>query len=383
MLRVSSYRKLFEQENWGRNGGLSVQCAGQYRLPVRGAVTDECCCGDKLDFVAAKALNKEGLNRFVQERSTIAFLNDRLVRLIEVAHCFEEQNEALQCQITELEEKLTSQNADSSIKVKEHDCSLDAVVERLRVQRDEVLGDTQKLKKELEHLKEEYEWIEQQKMLIWQEQNDVATEVDAVTAECLALKEQVAIYEDQLAVMGAQHKEEVESLLEPDERTLAAAAITFGSPDIAPALNVKEYHCQLAKSLQFERGTSSALAVRRDGEKLEEGRTAGSKVKDLPEDASELKTLISELQKELCDLEKDNEELEDEVELRSSAHMEEVADLECSIVEMRQQEADLEVQMREQCDDYKELLNEKMARDMEIAAYRSLVEEEEGRFCSL
>lgn len=51
---------------------------------LRGAVTDECCCGDKLDFVAAKALNKEGLNRFVQERSTIAFLNDRLVRLIEV-----------------------------------------------------------------------------------------------------------------------------------------------------------------------------------------------------------------------------------------------------------------------------------------------------------
>uniref|UniRef100_A0A3P9JB45 IF rod domain-containing protein n=1 Tax=Oryzias latipes TaxID=8090 RepID=A0A3P9JB45_ORYLA len=350
---------------------------------LRGAVTDECCCGDKLDFVAAKALNKEGLNRFVQERSTIAFLNDRLVRLIEVAHCFEEQNEALQCQITELEEKLTSQNAQSIIQVKEHDCSLDAVVERLRVQRDEMLGDTEKLKKELEHLKEEYEWIDQQKMLIWQEQNDVATEVDAVTAECLALKEQVAIYEDQLAVMGAQHKEEVERLLEPDERTLAAAAITFGSPDIAPALNVKEYHCQLAKSLQFERGTSSALAVRRDGEKLEEGRTAGSKVKDLPEDASELKTLILELQKELCDLEKDNEELEDEVELRSSAHMEEVADLECSIVEMRQQEADLEVQMREQCDDYKELLNEKMARDMEIAAYRSLVEEEEGRFCSL
>lgn len=50
----------------------------------RGAVTDKCCCGDKLDFVATKALNKEGLNRFVQERSTIAVLNDRLVRLIEV-----------------------------------------------------------------------------------------------------------------------------------------------------------------------------------------------------------------------------------------------------------------------------------------------------------
>lgn len=42
-----------------------------------------------------------------------------------------------------------------------------------------------------------------------------------------------------------------------------------------------------------------------------------------------------------------------------------------SIDEMRQEEANLELQMREQCDDYKELLNQKMARDMEIAAYRS------------
>ncbi|RVE67471.1 hypothetical protein OJAV_G00103230 [Oryzias javanicus] len=382
MLRVSSYRKLFEEENWGRNGGSSVECSGQYRASVRGAVTDKCCCGDKLDFVATKALNKEGLNRFVQERSTIAVLNDRLVRLIEVAHCFEEENDALERQIAELEEKLNSQNG-SSIQVREHACSLDAVVERLRMQRDEILGDTKELKTELEHLKEEYEWIEQQKTLIRQEQDDVAAEVDAATAECLALKEQVAIYEDQLAVMGAQHSKEVESLLEPDERTRAAASITFGSPDIAPALSVKEYHCQLAKSLQFERGTSSALAIRGDGGKLEERRTPGSKVKDLPEDASELKTLISELQKELSELEKANEDLEDEVESRKSAHMEEVADLESSIDEMRQQEADLEEQMREQCDDYKELLNEKMARDMEIAAYRSLVEEEEGRLCSL
>lgn len=39
---------------------------------------------------------------------------------------------------------------------------------------------------------------------------------------------------------------------------------------------------------------------------------------------------------------------------------------------MRHQEADFEAQMKEQCDDYKELLSEKMARDMEITAYRSV-----------
>lgn len=35
MLRVSSYRKLFEDDSWRRNGGLSVRCAGQYRASVR------------------------------------------------------------------------------------------------------------------------------------------------------------------------------------------------------------------------------------------------------------------------------------------------------------------------------------------------------------
>lgn len=35
MLRVSSYRKLFEDDSWRRNGGLSVRCAGQYQASVR------------------------------------------------------------------------------------------------------------------------------------------------------------------------------------------------------------------------------------------------------------------------------------------------------------------------------------------------------------
>lgn len=52
---------------------------------------DECDC-DKLDFAAAKALNEEGLNQFSQDRTAIAALNDRLVRLIELVrdgrYCF-------------------------------------------------------------------------------------------------------------------------------------------------------------------------------------------------------------------------------------------------------------------------------------------------------
>lgn len=50
---------------------------------LRRAAVDECDC-DKLDLVAARSLNKEGLNQFAQDRTVIAALNDRLVGLIEL-----------------------------------------------------------------------------------------------------------------------------------------------------------------------------------------------------------------------------------------------------------------------------------------------------------
>lgn len=53
------------------------------------------------------------------------------------------------------------------------------------------------------------------------------------------------------------HVQEVEGLLRPDERALKAAAIRFGSPDITPALDVKEYYCQLAESLQVQLKTQN------------------------------------------------------------------------------------------------------------------------------
>ncbi|MEQ2220859.1 hypothetical protein ILYODFUR_009858, partial [Ilyodon furcidens] len=348
------------------------------------AAVDRSVC-DKLDFVATRALNKEGLDRFVQERTTIAALNDRLVKLIELAHCLEEENNSLEGQITDLEENLNGQHTSPSITptVAMAECSLEAVVERLHKQRDEIVCDTEELKEELECLHKEYEKAVHQRVLVQQGQQNVAEVVDAVTVQCLALREQAAVYEEQLANMETQHKMEVESLLQPDERALATAAIRFGSPDITPALDVKEYHCQLAESLQMEFGTPACGEG--DGKKMEMGRNDESVVKDPTEitDVDEVKALISELQKELNELEKNNEELLDEVEVKRDAYMDEVAELEFTITEMKQQKADLKSQMKEQCKEYKELLTEKMARGMEIAAYRSLVEEEEVRLCSL
>lgn len=62
----------------------SVQSLVVVLCPCLRGVNVHKCDYDEFNFVAAKSLNKEGLNRFVQDHTTIAALNDRLVRLIEL-----------------------------------------------------------------------------------------------------------------------------------------------------------------------------------------------------------------------------------------------------------------------------------------------------------
>ncbi|CAL8263312.1 unnamed protein product [Lota lota] len=392
MLRVSSYRRLFEEQRWRQNGASGGAFAGPRRTPgrsVRAGAADACQC-DKYDFVSAKALNKEGLVRFTQDHTVLSALNNRLVRLIELARSFEEENEFLENQILELENTRPSAGV-SGTRAAVAECSLDAVVDRLRRERDDILCDTVELKKELQCLRQESEKALQQRTTVQHTRLDLAEEVDAVTAECLALREQAEIYEQQLASMEAQHSTAVQCHVSQDPQGTpeSVARVEFCSPDITPGLQIKAYYGQLAESLQCECGKSSPSSslVPSHNPLRQEGMSGPprSKGKDSPKmaDAEELKELVGQLQKELAELQKCTVELEDEVEVNRAAHQEQIEELECTIEDMKDQQLAFEDQIQDQCEDYQELLCEKRTRDLEIAAYRGLVEEEDDRLCHL
>ncbi|XP_016413748.1 vimentin-4-like isoform X2 [Sinocyclocheilus rhinocerous] len=355
LLRVSSYRKLFEEEQWSQAAG---RCGVQARFTARGGVSAREC--PELDFAAARALNMEGVARFVNERSVIAALNDRLAGLIDVVRCLEEENESLEAEIIELEEMLESEQiSTTTVSISGPvDYSLEAVIERLRKEKEEILCNTEELKGELRRLQMKYDQAVEHKRLIQQEREDVSVRLEKLCEPRT-----------------------------PDEGS-PTVSLQFSSFDITPAImDIKEYYGTLAESLKFEFRASSAAAIDAAGKEKEEqlAKLTGGKVKDVSKetDVNVLKNLIAELQKEVAELEKRGDELEAEIEARKAKYLEEIEKLENYICQLEEEEADLQFQMKDQSGDYEELLNQKMNLDIEIAAYRGLVEEEEERLSCL
>ncbi|XP_034759543.2 alpha-internexin-like [Acipenser ruthenus] len=374
LLRVSSYRRLFEEEEWGSGPAASLQCGGQYRVAARAGRGVELV---EPDFAAARTLNREGLSSCVRDRGLIAALNNRLVNLIETAHCLEEENQMLEAEILELERRLESRTSPSSTSQRENILDLSAVVERLRKEKEEILSDIDARQKQLLILQENLGHTSEQRALLELQREEIAPEVDAVTAECLALQEQVGIYEEQLELMQEEHEQRVETLVAPSDGA-PLVSLAFPTPDVIPTvLDIKEYYRELAENLQFE---PAAITWDEETKKPKAGTEFGVEGRSVS-DVGELKKRIAELEKELEALRQCGEALEREIEDKEVLHEEEIAHLEDCAAELQESHNVLQQEIKEQADDYEELLSEKMALDIEIAAYRGLVEEEVERLC--
>ncbi|XP_041095676.1 alpha-internexin-like [Polyodon spathula] len=374
LLRVSSYRRLFEEEEWGSSPAASLQCGGQYRAAARAGR------GVELDFAAARTLNREGLSSCVRDRGLIAALNNRLVNLIETARCLEEENEVLEAEILELERRLESHSSPSSTGQRENIFDLSAVVERLRKEKEEILSDIDARQKQLLILQAKFGHTSEQRALLELQREEIAQEVDAVTAECLALQEQVGIYEEQLELMQEEHGQRLETLVAPSDGA-PLVSLVFSTPDVTPTvLDIKEYYRELAEKLQFQ-SEPAAIAWDEETKKPKAGTELGVGGRHVS-DVGELKKLIADLEKELEALWQCGEALERKIEDKEVLHEEEIAQLEDCTAELQESHKVLQQEIKEQVNDYEELLSEKMALDIEIAAYRGLVEEEVERLCN-